>query len=678
VKTILLLLSVLCLLCHPTKTLASPLPPSCPFMHEDPFGSEMTQILIQIEGFLKKKLDTYERCNGPLHQVTKNFQNINSLIDYNKNPALLYQVNVEVLSQQLLELEMDLKSQNPLNPNYFLIASAIQSIKNQIFSNKAQGIYSQKLFSQNRENMILSQTSTALQNTIQTLTSLDSDCIDQIGGWQTVLPPLLSSLGNLSAMGGLHYGAAAGAVLHTASSLLVLLKDIKAKKALRHFIRHKNQKALACTYYALQNTACQYQKALRLAQNPKNFEQESKEAIPNHYKRFQVLKRKSRDLTPIFQHLIQISMPPRVDQELLIRYGQAKHIQAHTLLGPHRLGPPPHKDDLSEGAQQKRLEWILRAKDHGVPTQEDDKPLPQQIEEALIYIQKAQEHENRLDKIFSLRRSFLDFKHELDLKDTFSQDLTEYLAFFEKSIAETPQLREKRGLFVPIQKLFSALIQFQSIQLGESYEDYLKAVGEKGEELLALMSQETYSGAICPAPMGHTPPQDLLEQIFQAIEMTYPEEYKEFKKKQDLHRSLVQSYPNLRGCAQTFRLEDTQTAFDILERSYRKEMIILLEKSLFQKSRFYPELEGVTAGHLCTLFNQALEKPAPFYHERRMRKIHKTCHSRYKTLELLPVLEPKEMEIQWDDPCFYSTYQRFFQTQQSLYQVQMSENQFPE
>lgn len=238
---------------------------SCPFMHDDPYSAEIGRLHNIIEGFLQAKIQGNQECLGPFNVVSQNLNQINDLFNNTKNPALFEEISDEILSKQLLQLELDLISTTAGSSEYLSIASEIRSLENAIYTNDINTSFSRDYFRETRDSRALAQTFDHMNNVVNTLAYMPPQCVGLLGGWQSVVPTILNSVSSLSGMSGMAYSAVIGAGLKLISSLTILLQDIEVKAALKDLIRHKNSKILACTYYSVQNTACEYRRALRLS-----------------------------------------------------------------------------------------------------------------------------------------------------------------------------------------------------------------------------------------------------------------------------------------------------------------------------------------------------------------------------------------------------------------------------
>ena len=69
-----------------------------------------------------------------------------------------------------------------------------------------------------------------MNSAIAALSSLDTQCVRALGGWEQILPTLLNSVSSLSGLSGFAYSAVIGSGIKLVASLSFLLKDIKAKK----------------------------------------------------------------------------------------------------------------------------------------------------------------------------------------------------------------------------------------------------------------------------------------------------------------------------------------------------------------------------------------------------------------------------------------------------------------
>lgn len=678
---------------------------SCPFLHEDDYAQEINRLHDLIQGFLKAKIEGHQKCNGPFNSIIQNLDNIDLLFANNRNPSLLEDINSEILSKQLLQLELDQILADPLSSDYKSVAEEIGKIKERILENEANKRFSRDYFKETKNNAVLSQTFNYMNNTINTLANLDAECIDQLGGWQQILPTILNSISSLSGLTGFAYSAIIGAGLQLISSLTILLKDVRAKTALRSLIKHKNNKLLACAYFSIQNTACEYKRAYKFSLDEKKIKdlikQKYKDKNTSLYDEFFNLLERSRDFEEVFLDIAKMGSAISFDVHLIAKYFKARQSNPETILDEDDIGPPPDESDNSTAAEIKRQEWLIKVKERGISLEEigleGPKSLVQQVKDALLNIAQKISDIKAIELILGGRRSFIDIKHELDTEPHLYDQVQKYLDFFKRVLDQKVVPTERKGIVAEAIRIMSHLKEFLSIRYEEiengstefidSYSLYKEKVNEKGKLLFGIMAD----GAVAQISgqtiltIGRTV-QQRIDRVFRLVEEEfYGQEqenfkkfssgqkkqlgYSDYKRDRSLLVKVASSYQSFSGSSKTFRLEDVEVAMRALEKGFKREINSMLAKALSSTSKFYPDLQGETASHLCALFSSTLSKTK--FYDLKTNKLYKQCKLRFKELDLMKILKPSKLAINWEDPCFYSNYRRLLKTQESLYSIML-------
>ena len=99
----------------------------------------------------------------------------------------------------------------------------------------------------------------------------------------------------------------------------------------------------------------------------------------------------------------------------------------------------------------------------------------------------------------------------------------------------------------------------------------------------------------------------------------------------------------------------------------------MISTSLKTKSIFYPELRGETGAHLCSLFSKFLQKEQK--KDVKSRLLLRSCKKQFKELELVKILKPETMPINWKDPCFYTKYRIYVKIMESIYNYDLIRGQ---
>ena len=686
-----------------------PLFSSCPFMHNDRYSVEVDRLHSIVKSQLVQKIQGNQACYGPLNNISQNLGYISNLFDFNTNPTLYEDINDEILNKQLQQLQLDLMLEDQESNAYLTIAQRIRTIEDRIYANEVNKVFNRDYFKQNRDNQMLSSTFNYMNNVISTMTTMPPQCIELLGGWQTLVPTLLNSVSSLSGISGFAYSAVMGSGLKLVASLTILLQDANVKLALRDVIKQKNNKILACTYFSVQNTACEYRRALKLSEQ----EQRIKDLINQKYRdkdtrifdEFFTLLEHSRDFEKVFFEVAAMGSAISLNAELINSYFVARRSHPETILNTDDIGLPPDENDTSDEAEKLRQAWLIDVKERGIIFQERNFmgpwPLKDQVKQALTDIKLKISTIRSVEYVLVGKRAFIDLKHELDANPNLLAKIAKYVYFFKQALKDKIIPTAKKGVVAEALRIMVQLKNFLEInyhdfervgldpgndagesELVESYQEYMEKVNEQGKLLFDVMAE----GAVAQISRQTVltvgkKVQDRIARFFQLIEEEFLNDeirqdrgnpsrfggikYSEYKRDRALQLQVAFNYQNFAGSGKTFRAEDVDVALKSIEKGFSKEIKRMVKESLEAESVFYPKLNGDTAAHLCALFSIFLGKKK--FLPGKAQRILTTCKAKFSELELLKIIEPKKMEILWDDPCYYYDYRRLLTTQQSLY-----------
>lgn len=686
-----------------------PLFSSCPFMHNDRYSVEVDRLHALVKSQLVQKIEGNQACYGPLNNISQNLGSITTLFDFNTNPNLYQDINDEILNKQLLQLQLDLMLEDQESSAYLTIAQKIRTIEDSIYANDVNKIFNRDFFKENRDNRMLSSTFNYMNNVISTMTNMPPQCIQLLGGWQSLMPTLLNSISSLSGISGFAYSAVMGAGLKLVASLTILLQDANVKLALRDVIKQKNNKIIACTYFSVQNTACEYRRALKLSEE----EQRIKDLIKQKYKNkdtrifdeFFTLLEHSRDFEPVFFEIAAMGSAISLNTDLINTYFVARRSNPETILEESDIGHPPNENDSSDEAEKLRQAWLIDVKERGIIFQERNFmgpwPLKDQVKQALTDIKLKISTIRSVEYVLAGKRAFIDLKHELDANPNLLAKISRFIYFFKQALKDKIIPTTKKGVVAEALRIMVQLKNFLEInyhtyervnldpkntagelELVQSYQEYMDKVNEQGKLLFGVMAE----GAVAQISrqtvltIGRKV-QDRVARFFQLIEEEFLNDevrqdrgspsryggmkYSEYKRDRALQLQVAFNYQNFAGSGKTFRAEDVDVALKSIEKGFSKEIKRMVKESLEAESVYYPKLNGDTAAHLCSLFSIFLGKKK--FITSKSKRILSACKAKFNDLELLKIIEPKKMKILWDDPCYYYDYRRLLTTQQSLY-----------
>lgn len=684
---------------------------SCPFQHSDTYANDMSRLHLIIKQQIKTKIDGNSKCNSLFNNVSQSFDNINTLFSYRGSRALYEELKEEVLSKQIIQLKLNQIIQDPSDASYAAIEEKIIKLEDQIYSNEIEKIYNQDIFTENKVNSALKDTFSHFSSVINSLSTADPECISQLGGWRQVLPTLLNSMSSLSGLSGYAYSALVGSGLKVLSSLTFLFQDYSAKKALKEIIQYQNNKILACLYFSVQHTACEYRRALGYSEQEEKIKdiinQKYTDSQTKLYDEFFMLVEHSYDFEKVFFDIATMGSAVTLDVNLISRYFIARRANPETILNSDDLGTPPPYEDVSPEAEELRQSWLIAVKTRGINfaqrTNMGLKTLRDQAKEALADISAKIADIKSVEKILIGTRSFVDLKHELDTNPRLIYKINKYIQYFKKVLNNEIIQTKKKGIVAAALRVLMALEQFVSFnyegfihgnesmisygnRLDTQVELYIKEINKRGKRVFSVMSE----GAVAQVSKQTiltvgTTVQDRIIRVFRLIEEEfinrelYPDEsspqdpkpvkYSEYKRDKMMLIKVAQNYLAFSANARTFRIEDVELAKKSIEKSFGKEIYSMTKKALKDRSSdLFPTLEGETASHLCALFSSSLVGSKKFGGTRLLR----VCKKYSKPLGLVKIFKSKNLQIRWDDPCYYSNYWRIVSAQKAIFNKYLS------
>lgn len=677
----------------------------CPFIHDDKNANDMAELGGLIRAQLKTKIEGNAKCEAAFRSISENFNSIDLSFKNNVDPGLTSDIKANILNQRLAQLEVDLMTKYSGSPEYIAIAAEIKSNRAAFNAGNADRMIARHSFSEKKTNEIMSSTFNNMNASIGALARMDPECLAQLGGWQTLLPMTLNMASSMSSFAGTTMFAAIGAGLKMLATLTQLLRDIRAKEALREIINYKNDKIIACTYYAVQSAACDYQRNLKVSQDygkikriVQNRYTQSDTAIFDEY--FKLMSHLS-DFESIFFEISSMGSAITLDVDVMTRYFRAKRSAPESILGEDGVGKPPQDDDEGVNADARRQDWLIKVKARGIFFNERDaqgilKTLQQQIKEALTDIANKKADINSVESLVTRIRSFIDLKHKLDRDPSNIAKVESFRAYLDKVYHGGVVKTDTKGMIASAARIFDALKDFLAVKLddfiGESgspilaYDNYNKEVNRRGRILFERMSE----GAVAQVDqqtvltIGNIV-QERLKRVFSMIEEAFYRDelddspdrlapisllkYSDYKRDHSIVFNTALNYNMFSGSGQTFRQEDAVVAMHSLEKGFHSEIRRLVSFALTNKSDIFPELKGTTAGHLCALFASSLKKGG--LRNVRSRMLYKSCKKQFTRLGLFGTFEQNSLAIDWKDPCFYFKYQNIYETQRTLHENMM-------
>ena len=166
---------------------------SCPFLHSDSYSSDIMLLNNMIKEQIKVKLDGNNRCSSLFINVSQNLNIINQHFSNRKNPVLQEEIKEEVLSKQLIQLKLNQMLHDSSDASYQEIEKAILEVESGLYQNEINKKYNQDIFTEKKVNDTLKETFSNLSNVITSLSTAEPQCVDQLGGWEQILPTILKN-----------------------------------------------------------------------------------------------------------------------------------------------------------------------------------------------------------------------------------------------------------------------------------------------------------------------------------------------------------------------------------------------------------------------------------------------------------------------------------------------------
>lgn len=675
-----------------------PLLNSCPFVHTDRYSMDSLHNLIKQR--LREKISEHQKCLAPFNDVSTRLDRLENSFKYHNNPTIREDITDEVLAKQLLQLRQYQMS-DTFNVDQRLMVDSILRLDDRIYQNQIAGAYNRDFFREQRELEAIKTVFREMNGVIRTMVGIDPDCLQYIGGWQQVMPAMLNSVSSLSGLSGLAYASVISAGIQLVASMSVLLQNREAKKAFKEIVEHRNNKILACMYYAVQNTACSYEQSLRFASQKDKIIAILKMSYPEaRYKRyfeFTDLSHKVNEFESVFRQIASMGSGIMLDVDMVSKYFVAARSRPGAIL--EEIGQPPEADATGQDVDDQRVIWLTEVRNRGISFSEIPPFSPghikpaDQVREALADIQKKLADMHTAEKVLSTTRSFVHLNHDLSSKFNMLSRVSAFQKYFANALSGRIVKNPNKGLIADALTLIGRLERFLSVDFdsfvkeGEDPQnlEHLEKIEKRRHDEINRRGRELFS-SMAEGAVAHVSRQSVLSigsvvqkrliRVFQHLEEEFLREdltnnnlenmrYIDFKRDNQLIHA-ANEYEIFQGSARTFRAEDIDIAYATLEHGYWSEMKSLLQGALSARTSI-SELEGVTAAHMCALFAPTLTGATTRQsHGRVKKRLLAKCQKRFKELHLLDIFEPSTMEINWGDRCFYPMYQNFLDTQRSL------------
>ncbi len=661
----------------------------CPFYHEDMY--DMSPILETLKGQIATDLNHKNSCK----QTSQNIlSNLLPLHDFYKSldPAVkqklaqsMYQNALQALVTSKMNLEM---SGDTTSAQYVALSNQISIIEQADFNNTIElgGLRSDQ--QQNSEayykTQLLNYTSNLI-NSVNTAIKTNPGCIDSVIGVEQVLGAILGGFSLASGLSVNPVVSVIGASLGVGSQLLVLLQEHKMRSAHNDLLKLKNYKTLACTYYSIKKSTCEYKRALKVSKDAKKmrefFKNQFSSGHKGEYEKFFVSRGRITPIGDVFKVVTQMGSPLTLDMRILFSYLAAKAVDLNA------VGNPPSSNSPTLVIKT----WLLKAKTLGVSFQEYNLqtslpiPLGEQLEAAITDIENKKSTIEAAEVLMLANPSFQDLKRKLSSD---FPNIRQHVAAMEEYLQKTndsdlinPMHRETlEAATILLRKLKDFLdvsLLFNATSKTITGDEYDRAIIEKGALLFkelakGSVAQLTDQSVIALANRGN----DRLNWAHNVIKNAYldrdlklaeEERFFEFQKQRSAISEVMANYEAFTGAGTTFRNEEFSTATYTFEKSFRKQFLKSLEYSIRNK-RGLDDLKGSTAAHLCALYSPSLSmiSKEALLGDYQTGRFLKFCRENYKELPLNALVSDKNFTIDYENECSYFDYNRELEIQNLL------------
>jgi hypothetical protein len=658
----------------------------CPFNHlEDPYNFD--GLLSAVKALVESKLEHNRRCQAPFNQLLSNITTAStyySSLDPNEQQRVFKDVYSRYRSELELQLaNLEVKGQaNGAQGD--LIRQTLSTVDGSLRDNQISLASTSKSFADSRENLFRSQLYGSLNQLLQTLQGSSSECIEAVGGWSSLMPSLLGIASLATGYGTFGNQAVVGSAVQLAANLTNLFKDRKAKKALGELSVVENEKVLACTYYAIRYSSCEYRRAFLLSRDTQEIkriiERRFSPEKQGEFERLSYSFEKLPFFRGIFDAIAVMGAPLTLDTNLLKAYLDALRAD------PERIAiPPPAATDI------EKKKWLIDVKSRGIIFAETDmfgvqKSVEEQYQSAIIDITNKKATIRSVEAIITEKRSFEDLRHKLD--DDFSSAIVEVgtIRDFLGGLIEGDHPRvpvRTQGSVYVFNDLLLKLEAFLAVNRNITCDStetpgpadigcYTRKVNDAGRQLFQAMAR----GAIAQVneqsvltlgvkstdrmlrALSVVENQFLLEDLL--MNRKGEDSYSQYRRDRAVLFNLTENYRLYSGEGVTGVAEKAQGALVGFEVGFEKEILEMVSRSFDIKSEVIPELNGKTAAHYCSLFASSLNKSA------KGKRLLEKCRRYASHLEQVELISNGPIPIDFGNLCFYPDYIRTIKMQKTL------------
>lgn len=670
----------------------------CPFMHDDAY--DFTSLLGELKTQIQTKVDGKTQCAAALAPVYEQFNAYQTYLD-TLDVSARQTIAADALANYLSGLnarraQLEIGGVDPATEasEYATLGASVSAVESQILSNDIELAYGKDFKRDTQEIRLktaLMSHAKGVLNAVADLGNTNPRCVDQVG-FSALLPGIVNAVGVVA--GGLG-GTIVGAASEIISSALRIFQGQKAKRALNELIRYRNQKVLACTYYATLNLSCEYERGRKLSDDfpaikrhvdhtsveeriysaTKTVNATSRDRAL--YETWTRLSERITEFSDVFDFVGSAGSSLLTDLGQIFEYFKAKIIDPDALNFP-KLPPNPTPADQQSwlNALNVRGLYIPDTRDGNLPI-----PLPERVQIAIERIKTLLAIIQSAEAQFEKNKNFTNLRNTLERKTALRKDIADavfLLKEFSQDGSSVSVAAKSRGPLFASLRIIGALDDFMSIEVMKEadFDLYNIACTTKGGALFTAMTYDSI-GSISRQvllALGSKSTEGLRTALatirnhllFRDLGLPEADRFSTFLRERALVSYVTQNYADFKGTGPVYRDEDARKYFSTFESVFRKEIRTSLSYALVTGDTRIDGVEGVTADHLCALYSGSLGNM-----KEKDKKLLARCRESHVSIELPSIEGTKRFTIDYADKCTYAKYIRARNLELSLLRLKL-------
>ncbi|MBY0515591.1 MAG: hypothetical protein K2P81_01695 [Bacteriovoracaceae bacterium] len=653
---------------------------NCSFIHKDEFSLSSFQELVKSQ--IEARIDGDNVCQAAFRSLNSNLDSMLKIVNDNVSQQEARKLYGQMYGDYIVSLQTELSLLDLSDPQQASRAQTLQAQVDTLKQSVLDNSYQIQLYNSTSQNSLQQSQQvlfSQISGVVQSLSTMPTNCVGKIGGWKQVLPVILNATSYVGMATGQLYMPAAAAGVEAGVEIAMILANSGVKKALTNLVAQKNNQIIACTYQAITSQACELKRAVQAVSDTARVEEiinnRYSSGSEGQYEKYQRALQLMPQVKLIMNKVGEMGSAVTLDLELIFNYFVAVRIRPNEIVIPPANSPDEVIARWLNDMGNRGIE-ILSTGAGNIPL-----TLKEKYNNTVTKIENYKLVITTVIATIREKRSFKDLRDELVLT---TRNLSKQFAFLEEYLSSFPVDKEElpsqyKPLFTGTLRMLQKIRAFIDVEQleTESYEDFIARVDKLGEEMFAEFSygsvaQVTRQTVLMIPQISF----ERFERPFRAIENFYLNRdildrdvpghasYADYMIKRAVQVRVLNLYKNLSASALAFRLEAFETTKQSFERGFRKEIGRMIDDSLDNDSPILGGvLKGQTSSHMCALFSD--------YLSRKEGRLFRRCQQAHSKLPLYQVMtnyrRPIELEIDYNDPCFYNKYRKEEHVQSLLF-----------